>query len=124
MNSKTALLFVLLTIPPLAAPGMEWIRVSDDGNGFVQTESGRPFVPWGFNYDGLDRLLLGHGPPGASPGSGDSRGDHLELAGVVPGATRFDPARWTFSLSQRKLREGKGLRRQRPAGDSERADRS
>ena len=27
------------------------MRVSDDGKGFVQVESGRPFVPWGFNYD-------------------------------------------------------------------------
>ncbi|MEW6356642.1 MAG: cellulase family glycosylhydrolase [Planctomycetota bacterium] len=29
----------------------EWVRVSDDGRGFVLTESGRKFTPWGFNYD-------------------------------------------------------------------------
>lgn len=29
----------------------ERIRVSDDGRGFVFEPSGRPFVPWGFNYD-------------------------------------------------------------------------
>lgn len=27
------------------------IRVSDDGERFVLADSGRPFVPWGFNYD-------------------------------------------------------------------------
>lgn len=32
-------------------PGREWIRVADDGRAFVCTPSGRPFVPWGFNYD-------------------------------------------------------------------------
>jgi hypothetical protein len=30
---------------------LEIIRVSEDGKGFVFTESGRKFVPWGFNYD-------------------------------------------------------------------------
>lgn len=29
---------------------LEWLRVSDDGKEFV-TESGKPFVAWGFNYD-------------------------------------------------------------------------
>jgi hypothetical protein len=28
-----------------------WVRVSDDGAGFVRVDDGRPFVPWGFNYD-------------------------------------------------------------------------
>lgn len=27
------------------------IRVSDDGRGFVTTTDGKPFMPWGFNYD-------------------------------------------------------------------------
>jgi hypothetical protein len=27
------------------------IRLSDDGRGFVRSDSGEPFVPWGFNYD-------------------------------------------------------------------------
>ncbi|MBP90207.1 MAG: hypothetical protein CMJ64_26445 [Planctomycetaceae bacterium] len=30
---------------------MEWVRVSSDDKGFVLAESGKPFVPWGFNYD-------------------------------------------------------------------------
>lgn len=30
---------------------LERIRVSDDGRGFTLADSGRPFVPWGFNYD-------------------------------------------------------------------------
>ncbi len=36
--------------PGRYVPGPERIRVSDDRKGFV-TESGAPFVPWGFNYD-------------------------------------------------------------------------
>jgi hypothetical protein len=34
-----------------AAGEMEWGRVSDSRQGFVLEKSGRPFVPWGFNYD-------------------------------------------------------------------------
>lgn len=30
---------------------LPWIRVSDDGTGFVEAETGQPFTPWGFNYD-------------------------------------------------------------------------
>src|SRR4029453_13366009 len=30
---------------------MERLRISPDGKGFQLAESGRPFVPWGFNYD-------------------------------------------------------------------------
>lgn len=33
------------------AASIEWIQVSAAGDGFVQHPSGRPFVPWGFNYD-------------------------------------------------------------------------
>ncbi len=33
-------------------PAMEKIRVSDDGSKFVYSESGKTFVPWGFNYVG------------------------------------------------------------------------
>jgi YHS domain-containing protein len=36
--------------PSKYVKGMERVRVSDDRAGFV-TESGRPFTPWGFNYD-------------------------------------------------------------------------
>lgn len=34
-----------------ASSSMEWVRVSDDGRGFVLSHSGRRFTPWGFNYD-------------------------------------------------------------------------
>ena len=30
---------------------LSWIRVGDDGTGFVRVDNGRAFVPWGFNYD-------------------------------------------------------------------------
>ena len=33
------------------AAELEWVRVSDDRKGFVGSESGSPFIPWGFNYD-------------------------------------------------------------------------
>src|SRR5688572_5292904 len=33
------------------ASGMERIRVAPDGKGFMRATSGRPFTPWGFNYD-------------------------------------------------------------------------
>ncbi|NLS93454.1 MAG: glycoside hydrolase family 5 protein [Planctomycetaceae bacterium] len=42
----------------LKAPAMERIRVSDDGNGFVLAESGKPFVPWGFNFVGEFRRIV------------------------------------------------------------------
>lgn len=31
--------------------GLEWIKVSRNKHGFVRASSGRPFIPWGFNYD-------------------------------------------------------------------------
>ena len=31
---------------------MEKVRISDDGKRLVRAESGRAFVPWGFNYLG------------------------------------------------------------------------
>lgn len=34
---------------PCAA--LDWVRVASDGRSFVLEPSGRPFVPWGFNYD-------------------------------------------------------------------------
>jgi hypothetical protein len=33
------------------AAKMEVIRVAKDHRGFVLSESGQPFIPWGFNYD-------------------------------------------------------------------------
>lgn len=42
---------MLLAVAPGTAADPEWVKISDDGNGFVLAESERPFVPWGFNYD-------------------------------------------------------------------------
>lgn len=35
----------------LSAAELEWIQISADGKSFVTAESGKRFVPWGFNYD-------------------------------------------------------------------------
>ena len=35
----------------LTAGAIEAIAISKDGARFELAESGRPFVPWGFNYD-------------------------------------------------------------------------
>lgn len=40
----------------LNRPG--WIQVSPDQRGFVDTQSGQAFVPWGFNYDRDHRMRL------------------------------------------------------------------
>jgi len=42
------------------ATDLEWVRVADDNRSFVLEESGRKFIPWGFNYDhqeGSGRLI-------------------------------------------------------------------
>ncbi|HET6575486.1 MAG TPA: cellulase family glycosylhydrolase [Fimbriiglobus sp.] len=36
---------------PAAAGEMPWVAVSKDKAGFALVPSGRPFTPWGFNYD-------------------------------------------------------------------------
>jgi hypothetical protein len=36
---------------PVLADDMPWVEVAKDKEGFVLDPSGRPFVPWGFNYD-------------------------------------------------------------------------
>ncbi len=54
------LFLLLLIVASRATAGeMQWVRVSDDRHGFVLARSGRPFVPWGFNYghDENGRLL-------------------------------------------------------------------
>jgi hypothetical protein len=52
---STALALVLaflLAVPAPAKPDeMPWVRVAKDKKGFVLDPPGRPFVPWGFNYD-------------------------------------------------------------------------
>ena len=37
--------------PCLSPTRLESIRVASDGRGFVLADSGKPFIPWGFNYD-------------------------------------------------------------------------
>src|SRR5208283_5191657 len=53
MSPARFLVAAILVILPcgLAAGKMEGIRVSQQGTGFVYEPSGRPFVPWGLNYD-------------------------------------------------------------------------
>src|ERR671933_550047 len=58
-------LFVLAVfLPCLAWPlsaradEMPWVQVAKDKKGFVLDPSGRPFVPWGFNYDHDDKGRL------------------------------------------------------------------
>ena len=45
-----SLMFLALTSPSFADE-LEWVRVSDDGKGFVRSKSNQRFIPWGFNYD-------------------------------------------------------------------------
>lgn len=54
MTCPKWLAWLLVVCPGTAAPAAEplpWIRVADDRKGFVEVETGRPFVPWGVNYD-------------------------------------------------------------------------
>jgi len=50
---------LLLTTAPLGAADTPWVEISKSKTGFVLQPSGKPFVPWGFNYDHDDtgRLL-------------------------------------------------------------------
>ena len=49
----------LHSVPAQAKPDeMLWVAVSKDKKGFVLDPSGRPFVPWGFNYDHDDKGRL------------------------------------------------------------------
>jgi hypothetical protein len=50
-------LLVLLALPASGGGRMEEVRVAKDGKGFVLAESGRRFVPWGFNYSTSKRLI-------------------------------------------------------------------
>src|SRR3954471_1754400 len=57
MNERGALLLVavLATGGPVVGGDrpaeMPWVVVSKDKKGFVLDPGGKPFVPWGFNYD-------------------------------------------------------------------------
>jgi hypothetical protein len=49
----------LCSVPAQAQPDeLPWVRVSRDQKVFVLDPSGRPFVPWGFNYDRDDKGRL------------------------------------------------------------------
>ena len=50
---RANLVFALTTLMVGNAPAvdLEWVQVADDNHAFVLAESGRKFVPWGFNYD-------------------------------------------------------------------------
>lgn len=55
------LLFLLLAATesaPAFSAELPWIQVSADRRGFVLGSTGRPFVPWGFNYDHDERGRL------------------------------------------------------------------
>ena len=51
MRIITLLTILLLPALTSGAEEMEWVKVSGDKKVFVLTGSGRPFIPWGFNYD-------------------------------------------------------------------------
>jgi hypothetical protein len=56
LNRRTAgqvasLLVLLTASKALSAETMPWVRVADDTKSFVTEPGGKPFVPWGFNYD-------------------------------------------------------------------------
>lgn len=42
---------LVLPAPARAADDLPWVAVSDGKTGFVLRPSGKPFAPWGFNYD-------------------------------------------------------------------------
>lgn len=48
-------LIFLLCGPATAA--MDPVRVAPDNKGFVLQDSGKPFIPWGFNYGCTDKLI-------------------------------------------------------------------
>ena len=60
MHQSYLLPIVLLALTSeVLATDLDWVRVGDDGKSFSLASSGKPFVPWGFNYDheGDGRLL-------------------------------------------------------------------
>jgi hypothetical protein len=51
-------IFAATAFVPAYPAELSWIQVSSDRRGFVLTDSDRPFVPWGFNYDHDERGRL------------------------------------------------------------------
>lgn len=61
MESRNFLLTLAIVVSgadATAAEQMEFMRIADDARSFVLADSGRPFVPWGFNYDHDERGRL------------------------------------------------------------------
>jgi hypothetical protein len=50
--------FLLVATTPATEDEMPWVAVAKDKKGFILIPSGRPFVPWGFNYDHDDKGRL------------------------------------------------------------------
>jgi hypothetical protein len=44
-------LLVVCVISVSVRAQLSRIRIADDHHGFVEVDSGKPFIPWGFNYD-------------------------------------------------------------------------
>jgi hypothetical protein len=42
---------IVATLSACSDAQLPWVQVADDGKGFVLADSGKRFVPWGFNYD-------------------------------------------------------------------------
>lgn len=53
VTPRPALWALTLFLAPwlVAASGLDWIRVADDGVSFARGDTGKKFVAWGFNYD-------------------------------------------------------------------------
>ena len=45
------LLCVCASFTPVQVDEMPWVQVSKDKKSFALEPSGKPFTPWGFNYD-------------------------------------------------------------------------
>ena len=58
----TATALVMAFLPGVSAQArpdeMPWVAVAKDKKGFILDPSGRPFVPWGLNYDHDDQGRL------------------------------------------------------------------
>jgi len=55
---KRAILFMLASwLCCTTAIALERVRVSDNGRGFILSDSNKPFIPWGFNYGAMNGLL-------------------------------------------------------------------
>ena len=70
MSHRLVWLSVFLGVLASRAAGgeMPWVRVAEDKKGFVLSTSGKPFVPWGFNYDHDEKGRLARGLLGRRSG--------------------------------------------------------